>query len=85
MDPFEKYEMIFNRAIATRMPPTSPGRWAGQDNAWVMSLIQPVIINFNKSIINYPSIRRIPRGHRPVAESSASGKPCALLDPNKPP
>ncbi len=62
MDPFEKYDMIFNGAVSNRMPTTSPGKWAGQDNGWVLSLIQSVIIEFNKSIIKYPSIRRIPAG-----------------------
>ena len=32
MDPFEKYDMIFNGAVATRSTTTSPGRYAGMDN-----------------------------------------------------
>ena len=39
MDPFEKYDMTFNGAVSTRMPTTSPGRYAGYDNGWVLSLL----------------------------------------------
>ena len=38
MDPYEKYDMIFNGAVPTRMPTTSPGRYAGDDNGWVAAL-----------------------------------------------
>jgi arylsulfatase len=34
------------------------GEVAGEDNGWVLSLIYPVIIDFDKSIIKYPSITR---------------------------
>ncbi len=39
MDPFEKYDMTFNGAVSTRLPTTSPGRYAGYDNGWALSLI----------------------------------------------
>ena len=29
MDPYEKYDMMFNGAVRTRLPTTSPGRYAG--------------------------------------------------------
>ena len=29
MDPFEKYDMCFNGAMASRFPKTSPGQYAG--------------------------------------------------------
>jgi hypothetical protein len=32
MDPYEKYDMVFNGAVATRSTTTSPGRYAGMDN-----------------------------------------------------
>jgi hypothetical protein len=83
--PFEKYDMIFNGAVSTRMPTTSPGRWAGQDNGWVMSLIQPAIIDFNKSIIKYPNIRRIPAGSDLLPNLQHPENPVPLLAPNKPP
>jgi hypothetical protein len=62
MDPFEKYDMAFNGAVATSLPQPSPGKYAGQDNGWVLALIYPVMIEFNKSIIEYPSIKRFPGG-----------------------
>ena len=62
MDPFEKYDMAFNGAVSYRMPTTSPGKYAGQDNGWIFSLVYPVLIDFNKSIIKYPSIARFPGG-----------------------
>ena len=62
MDPYEKYDMTFNGAVPTRMPTTSPGRYAGEDNGWVLSLIYPVMIEFDKSIMKYPNIKRFPGG-----------------------
>ena len=32
MDPYEKYDMMFNGAVSTRNPTTLPGRYAGMDN-----------------------------------------------------
>jgi hypothetical protein len=62
MDPFEKYDMTFNGAVSTRTPTTSPGRYAGYDNGWVLSLIDIPIMEFDKSIVNFPNIRRFPGG-----------------------
>jgi len=62
MDPFEKYDMTFNGAVASRLPTPSPGNYAGQDNGWVLALIYPVVMEFNKSIVDYPSIKRSPGG-----------------------
>ena len=62
MDPYEKYDMIFNGAAPTRVLTSSPGRYAGQDNGWVLSLIEPVIIEFDKTIMKYPNIKRSPGG-----------------------
>jgi hypothetical protein len=62
MDPYEKYDMVFNGAAPARVLISSPGRYAGQDNGWVGSLIDPVIIAFDKSIMQYPSIKRFPGG-----------------------
>ena len=62
MDPFEKYDMTFNGAVATRNPTTSPGRYAGMDNGWAISLMDGPLTEFNKSIIKYPSIKRFPGG-----------------------
>ena len=62
MDPFEKYDMMFNGATPTRNPTSSPGRYAGMDNGWSVSLLDLPIQEFNKSIIQYPSIKRFPGG-----------------------
>ena len=62
MDPYEKYDMTFNGAVATRNPTTSPGRYAGMDNGWAISLMDVPLTEFNKSIIKYPSIKRFPGG-----------------------
>jgi arylsulfatase len=58
MDPYEKYDMVFNGAAPARVLTSSPGKYTGEDNGWVLSLIYPVIIDFDKSIIKYPNITR---------------------------
>jgi arylsulfatase len=62
MDPYEKYDMVFNGAAPSRIMTTSPGRYAGEDNGWVLSLIYPVVVDFDKSIMKYPSINRFVGG-----------------------
>jgi arylsulfatase len=62
MDPYEKYDMIFNGAAPARVLTTSPGKYAGEDNGWALALVSPVIVDFDKSIIKYPSIKRYPGG-----------------------
>jgi len=62
MDPYEKYDMVFNGAAPSRVLTTSPGRYSGEDNGWVLSLVDQVIIDFDKSIMKYPSIKRFPGG-----------------------
>jgi hypothetical protein len=58
IDPYEKYDVVFNGAAPTRALSSSPGKYAGEDNGWVLSLIYPVMIDFDKSIMKYPSITR---------------------------
>ena len=62
MDPYEKYDMTFNGAASTRMPTTSPGRYAGYDNGWVLSLMYIPLMEFDKSIVDFPNIKRFPGG-----------------------
>ncbi len=62
MDPGEKYDMTFNGAAATRGLTTSPGRWSGEDNGWVLGLVYPALIEFDKSIMKYPNMKRFPGG-----------------------
>jgi hypothetical protein len=60
--PFEKYDMTFNGAVSTRTPTTSPGRYAGYDNGWILSLISVPVLEFDKSIVDFPNIKRFPGG-----------------------
>jgi arylsulfatase A-like enzyme len=62
MDPFEKYDMTFNGAAPYRTLSSSPGKYSGQDNGWVLSLIEPVILEFDRTIMKYPNIKRFPGG-----------------------
>ena len=62
MDPYEKYDMIFNGAASARVLTSSPGRYAGQDNGWIGALVFPVMMDFNQSIMKYPNIKRFPGG-----------------------
>ena len=62
MDPYEKYDMIFNGAMASRLPKTSPGQFAGMDNGWALSLTQMALTAFDQSIVKYPNIKRFPGG-----------------------
>ena len=39
MDPYEKYDMTFNGAAPASVLQASPGKYAGQDNGWVLALI----------------------------------------------
>jgi hypothetical protein len=62
MDPFEKYDMLFNGAVGTRSTTTSPGRYAGMDNGWALSLLSVPLMEFNKTVIKYPNVKRFPGG-----------------------
>jgi arylsulfatase len=62
MDPYEKYDMTFNGAASTRVLSSSPGKYAGEDNGWALSLLEPVILDFDKTVLKYPSIKRAPGG-----------------------
>jgi hypothetical protein len=61
-------------------------KYAGQDNGWVLALIVPVVMEFNKSIVDYPSIKRLPGGAsndwRP--DLQRPDNPLPLLDMKKP-
>jgi len=83
MDPYEKYDMTFNGAAPTRALTSSPGRYAGQDNGWVLSLIEPAILEFDQSIMKYPSIKRFPGGASNDLKPNLQNpdNPLPLLDP----
>src|ERR1700745_321068 len=62
MDPFEKYDMIFNGAAPPRVLSSSPGKDSGGDNGWALSLVYPPLLAFDQSVIKYPNIQRYPGG-----------------------
>ena len=62
MDPFEKYDMFFNGAMSTRSVTNSPGKYTGMDNGWTLALLEPVIVEFDKSIVDFPNIKRVAGG-----------------------
>src|SRR6266700_3205910 len=86
MDPFEKYDMVFNGAMSSRMQKSSPGQYAGEDNGWVLALIYPVIIDFDTSIMKYPNIKRFPGGasNDLMPNLQHPENPVPALDPTKP-
>src|SRR5260370_2014123 len=87
MDPYEKYDMVFNGAAPARVLTTSPGRYAGEDNGWVLSLIYPALIEFDQSIMKYPSIKRFPGGasNDLIPNLQRPDNPVPLLDPKNMP
>ena len=62
MDPFEKYDMLFNGAAPSRVMTVSPGKYSGEDNGWALALLQPPMIEFDKTLIKFPSITRVGGG-----------------------
>jgi arylsulfatase A-like enzyme len=86
MDPYEKYDMTFNGAAPMRNMSTSPGKWAGEDNGWALSLLYPVLIDFDKSIMKYPNIKRFPGGGSNDLKPNlqAPENPVPALDPAHP-
>ena len=62
MDPFEKYDMVLNGAVSYRALRTSPGGSTGMDNGWVLSLVQPVTMEFDKWMVDFPNDQRFPGG-----------------------
>jgi arylsulfatase len=87
MDPFEKYDMVFNGAMSSRMQKSSPGQYAGEDNGWVLSLVYPVLIEFDQSVMKYPNIKRFPGGasNDLMPNLQHPENPVPGLDPSKPP
>jgi hypothetical protein len=78
--------MVFPGAMSARMPKSSPGQYPGEDNGWVLSLIYPVLIEFDQSIMKYPSIKRFPGGasNDLMPNLQHPDNPVPALDPNKP-
>jgi len=57
------------------------------DNGWVIALIVPAVMEFNKSVVEFPSIKRVPGGAsndwRP--DLQRPDNPLPLIDMKKPP
>ena len=87
MDPYEKYDMIFNGAAPTRGTTTSPGRYSGQDNGWTAALFSTALMQFDESIIKYPSIQRSPGGasNDLIPDLQHPKNPLPLLEPGNMP
>ena len=84
MDPFERYDMIFNGAEGEMNGlKTSPGRYAGEDNGWTAGLFSVALVDFDKSIMKYPSIQRFPGGASTdlIPDLQHPKNPLPLLDP----
>jgi arylsulfatase len=64
---------------------TSRGKYSGQDNGWVLSLIYPALIEFDQSIMKYPSVRRFLGGasNDLVPNLQHPDNPVPLLNPKK--
>ena len=87
MDPYEKYDMIFNGAAPARVLTTSPGRYSGQDNGWAGALVGSVMLEFDQSVMKYPSIKRFPGGGSTdlIPNLQNPDNPAPLLDPKNMP
>ncbi len=81
MDPYEKYDMTFNGAAPSTVRQASPGKYAGQDNGWIMALTGQVMIDFDKSIIKFPNIKRFVGGASTdlIPDLQRPGDPAPLL------
>ena len=87
MDPYEKYDMIFNGAAPARVLTTSPGRYSGQDNGWAGALVGSVMLDFDQSVMKYPSIKRFPGGGSTdlIPNLQNPDDPAPLLNPKNMP
>lgn len=62
-DPGEAYDACFNGAAPTRGDlKTSPGRYSGEDHAWVGSMVQPHMMQFFGELVKYPNRPTLPNG-----------------------
>ena len=66
---------------------TSAGRYSGEDNGWAGALTGIVLADFDKSIMQYPSIQRAPGGasNDMIPNLQNPKNPLPLLDPNNMP
>jgi arylsulfatase len=66
---------------------SSPGKYSGEDNGWALSLIFPALLEFDQSVIKYPSIKRFPGGasNDLIPDLQHPDNPLPQLNPKKPP
>ena len=57
---YNRHRGKLNGAMSSRALTNSPGKYTGMDNGWTLALLQPVIIEFDKSIVEFPNIKRVP-------------------------
>ena len=57
------------------------------DNGWVLGLIYTAVIEFDKSIVEYPSIKRVPGGasNDLLPNLQNPQNPLPLIDMKRPP
>jgi len=87
------FGMIGGRFASTSAPGRAgissavSGKYAGQDNAWALALLYPVLIDFDRSIVKYPNIKRAPGGasNDLVPNLKDPANPVPYADPNKHP
>ena len=87
MDPYERYDMVFNGAAPTRGLTTSPGRYSGEDNGWSAAAFTEALLEFDKSVMQFPSIKRSPGGasNDLIPDLQHPDNPVPALDPNNMP
>jgi hypothetical protein len=54
--------MIFNGAAPSRALTNSQGKYSGEDNGWTAAIFSQALMEFDRSIVKYPSIQRFPGG-----------------------
>jgi arylsulfatase len=84
-DPGEHYDMFFNGAApkAAGVIGTSPGRFAGNDNAWTLLWANVIVDGFTDTLKNFPNIETTPGGAALGADVPAFTLP--PLEQGKPP
>ena len=87
MDPFEKYDMVFNGAAPDRAFANSPGKYAGQDNGWATCTVQPGAGRVRQVDHEVSQHQAVPGRcvERSDSESSNPENPVPALDPNNMP
>ena len=62
MDPFEKYDMTLQRRRPDPSDDDIARQVCGEDNGWALALLEPVILEFDKTLMKFPNITRFAGG-----------------------